>query len=397
MDRKQLYERAKKALLADASVCEANRALFAEFFAFEEYKLKRQNGLAELDTACYKTLYYYTLRFRNVNAWFENKPWKDLTREDIKQVYDAVEDGRIRTRAGLPFQDAQSYYNKVLKSKPFRLAGKDGLAKEVIEYSTSRPRIVRYLTEESFRSLVSVVVNPQYLLLIWLAWDIGENIDTLLQLTKADFIPQANRYSGEREYLVNLPAAKLKRSRQTRSEITLYPETARYADMILARRERSELVFPLGYRAASKALQRANRRSGATTMPNNEPVRWKDFRSGMACHLLRNGWSRDEVNARLGHTPHSSALDAYINFLALDRSGPKQRLAAAATDQLQGELSSLRETAKLAGERLRRSEEERASLAETLASTRELLNDLKDEMVRRRQPASVSPPSDGLP
>jgi hypothetical protein len=62
-------------------------------------------------------------------------------------------------------------------------------------------------------------------------------------------------------------------------------------------------------------------------MPYSERPRWKDLRSGMACHLLRAGWTRDEVNSRLGHTPGSRALDAYINFLALDRDRPKQRLA----------------------------------------------------------------------
>jgi hypothetical protein len=55
-------------------------------------------------------------------------------------------------------------------------------------------------------------------------------------------------------------------------------------------------------------------------------VRWKDLRSGMACHLLRNGWTSDEVNARLGHAPNSAALNCYINFMALSRDDPKHRM-----------------------------------------------------------------------
>ena len=329
MTWKTQYEKAKPKLLSDSTICAANRALFSEFFAFEEYKLKRSNGLPDLDEGCCITLYGYIMRLRNVNTWFENKPWVDLTREDIKRVYDALEDGAIRTRRGVPFQDRHSYYNKIFKSKPFRLAGKDDLVREVIEFSTRPKQPVRYITEEVFRSLVEVVGQPKHLLLLWLAWDIGENISTLLQLTKREFILQVNRDTGEREYLVQLPAAKLKRSRQARSEVTLYPETVRAIDRVLTDIGSDERVFAFGYRQALKLFRSVVRRSGARTMPLQETVRWKDLRSGMACHLLKNGWSRDEVNARLGHTPSSDTLDAYINFLSLDRNGPKRRLAEA--------------------------------------------------------------------
>jgi len=57
---------------------------------------------------------------------------------------------------------------------------------------------------------------------------------------------------------------------------------------------------------------------------NGDRLSWKDLRSGMACHLLRSGWSRDEVNARLGHTAYSAALNAYINYLGLDRGHAKR-------------------------------------------------------------------------
>jgi len=338
MTWKTQYERAKPKFLSDSTICAANRALFADFFAFEEYKLKRSNGLPELDEGCCITLCGYIQRLRNVNTWFDNKPWIDLTREDIKRVYDALEDGSICTRRGAPFRDRQSYYNKILKSKPFRLAGKDGLVREVIEFSTSSKQAVRYITEEAFRSLVDATAKPTHRLLLWLAWDIGENISTLLKLSKRDFMLQLNRDSGDREYLVQFAAAKLKRSRQARSEVTLYPETVRHIDRVLPGIGPDARVFAFDYGQARKLLRSLVRRSGATTMPLQEPVRWKDLRSGMACHLLKGGWTRDEVNARLGHTPSSDTLDAYINFLALDRNGPKRRLLAAAAQSMpQGE------------------------------------------------------------
>ncbi len=300
-DLRGYYERTKQAFLSDPDICPENRELFTEFFAFEEHKLKRVNGLPDIDNGCCKTLLGYITRMSNVNLWFQNKPWRDLTKEDIQRVYDDLEEGRIKRRDGQPFQDRSSYYNKIFKSKPFRLAGKDGLAKDVIEFSTNSPKIVRYVTEESFRRLVSVVRNPVHQLLLWLAWDIGENIQTLLALTREDFISQVNRHSGEREYIVNLPASKLKRSRLSRSEVTLYPETARWLDLVLPSAPLNDgYLFNSGYRAAAKMLAKAVATSGATSMPHGDPLRWKDLRSGMACHLLRAGWTRDEVNARLG-------------------------------------------------------------------------------------------------
>ncbi len=326
MEWQHRFEQAKTRLLSDEAICPDNRALFAQFFEFEEYKLKRQNGLSALDEPCYKTLYGYIMRFQNVNRWFENKPWTQITKTDVKRVYDGLEDGTIRTKAGLPFQDRMSYYHKVFRSKPFRLAGKVDLAKEVIEFSIAQRREVRYATLEVFQKLVSVISNPRHLFLLWLAWDVGENIGTLLKLTKNDFLPQIDHANGGCEYLVRLPRSKLKRSRQERTEPLLFPETNRFAEIVLGPLQSHELIFPVGYASATKVLRRAVRRSRATTMPHGAPVRWKDLRSGMACHLLKWGWSRDEVNARLGHTPRSAALDAYINYLALDRQQSKERL-----------------------------------------------------------------------
>ena len=109
------YVRAKETLLSDASICKPNREVFGEFFGFEEYKLKRKNGLARLDDACYRTLYTYVIRLRNVNSWFANKPWKQLTANDIRRVYDGLEDGTIKNQRGTPVKDRASYYNKIFK------------------------------------------------------------------------------------------------------------------------------------------------------------------------------------------------------------------------------------------------------------------------------------------
>ena len=380
MGFKERYEKAKKALLSDVAICEENRALLSEFFEFEEYKLKRQNGLPRLDEACYKTLGGYIGKFRNVNTWFANKPWKELTKADIRQVYDALEDGKIRNQSGKPFVDRRSYYNKILKSKPFRLAGKAEIARDVIEYTSEPERDVRFVTEETFRGLVSVVSNPVHLLLFWLAWDIGENINALLSLTKRDFIRQKNPDTGEDEYLVNLPREKIKRSRRTRSEPTLYPETVKYADVVLADLKDEDQIFLFGHRQALKVFKAAAKKAGAECMPAKTQPSWKDLRSGMACHLLKSGWSRDEVNARLGHKPSSKELDAYVNYLAIDRHKPKNRLRLHSLQRIQDQLEEAKQQRQLFAARFKRQAEENEVLRTELARTQEAIREIKERV-----------------
>ena len=140
-----------------------------------EGAIKRMNHLSALDDGTYKTLVFYASRFRTVNRWFSNRPWSDLTKEDIKKIYDDVEDGVIRTLSGKYFEGRETYYNKILCGKPFQLAGKQEVAKSVLEFRQCQAAEVRFITEESFRQIVSTVIKPKHKLLLWLAFDIGEN------------------------------------------------------------------------------------------------------------------------------------------------------------------------------------------------------------------------------
>jgi len=382
---KEQYERTKSKLIGDSTICDENLALFREFFEYQEYKLKRINNLSSLDEACYKTLSGYVTRLRNVNTWFGNKPWKELTKADIKRVYDDLEDGRIKKRDGTRFEDRASYYNKIFKSKPFKIAGKSELAREVMEFSTiPSDKEVRFVTEESFRKMVSVLSKPKHLFLFWLAWDVGENIGALLQLTKRDFVRQMNPYTEEVEYLVNLPRDKIKRSRQSRSEPTLYPETVRFADMVLERLGDGDRPFGFGHRYALKLIKTSAEKTGAKCMPYNDSISWKDLRSGMACHLLKLGFTRDEINARLGHKPSSKVLDKYINYLAIDRHKPKSKLQMTSLEELQRDLKESRQREKLAGERLRRLEEQNSLLGFKMESLKSDIRSVRDELRRSR-------------
>ncbi len=200
MGFEERYEKNKTLLLNDKSICKENRDLFKEFFVWEEEKLKRINDLPKIDNSSYKTLYSYINRFRNVNSWFKNKPWKELTLTEIREVYKDLEDGEIKNKNGKRFEDRRSYYNKVFKSKPFKLAGKHEEVNQALEFFTDRrKKEVRFVNEESFKKMVSVLSKPGHFALFWLAWDIGENINSLLKLTKSNFKKQVNRDTKEME------------------------------------------------------------------------------------------------------------------------------------------------------------------------------------------------------
>ena len=357
------YNKAKDKLLKDTSLNSNNRKLFCEFFEEQEHKLKRINGLRQNDESNYKTLYGYIRMLKIVNKWFKNKDWKKLTEKDIKQVYDDLEDGKILNRFGKPYESLDdSYYSKVLKSRPFELAGKLQIAREVIRYTNHKESNVRFITEGDFRKTVNNVYTPSNKLLLWLAWDIGENINSLLMLRKNDFCIQKNPNTKEPEYRVNLRKEILKRTRKPRSEITNYNETVELLDQRLADLNEEDLLFNFDYRNAKKIIDRAVGRSKVKCVPGGQKPSWKDIRSSMTCDLLKKGWSTDEVNARLGHRPSSDEIDKYINFLAIDRHRPKKKVQQYELEKINTELEESKDREKMLTRRMEKLQEDNEDL-----------------------------------
>ena len=110
----------------------------------------------------------------------------------------------------------------------------------------------------------------------------------------------------------------------------------------------------------------------------------------MACHLLRSGWTRDEVNARLGHKPSSQVLDAYINFLALDRHKPKEKLRVARLADIEKSMEESRQREKVMSMRLRTQAEENQTLKVALQGINEEMNGLK-EILRQMKNFGMHP------
>jgi len=358
MALKEQYLRAKTKLLNDEAICRRNRDLFAEFLSYEEYKLKRMNNRPSLDDGSYKTLLSYTTRLRVVNGWFQNKCWRDLEKNDIRQVYDALEDGEIKSRFGQPLKDKRTYYKLILRGKPFELAGKKQLVVDVMQFLPSKDTgEVRFIREEGFRRLIEVTSKIQHRTFLWLCWDIGENATSILKLRKRDCRRQISEGGKDAEYLIHLRKEILKRSRRSRTEITNYPETVTYLDLHLKSLGEDDPLFDFGVGWGKKVLRRAVERTGIRSFPGGERITLKDLRSSMACDLLSKGWSRDEVNSRLGHAPSSSEIDRYINYLAIDRHRPKGKLQQHELGRLTQRLAAVEEREKRTLSRLHKLKE----------------------------------------
>lgn len=378
---KERYFKKRKELLND-NINPNNVKIIKDFLKFQEYKLKRNQGLSEVDERSYKTLYYYLTRLKNLNNWFDNKDWSKLTKKDITLVIDNLEDGIIKTKKNTRFADRSLYY-QMMRGKLFKLVKKDSIARDILDEFSIKGRKdenqVRFITEDDFRNIVECVPKPIQKCLLWLAWDIGENINSLLELEKKDFKRQTNPDTNESEYLVILSKEKLKRSRTPRSELTNYPETTKYLDLILnnlkptaktisnkyiknkklSDSHSDDKLFKFKLGAARKFLKSAINKLDISCV-EGQSITWKDFRSSMACHLLKNGWTTDEVNARLGHKPSSRMIDKYINYLALDRKIPKKKVYEGNLKRVELELEKSKEINKLQGlriENLRKSEE----------------------------------------
>ena len=373
------FQRRLNELLENKKIYQENRDFFRLFFEKEEYKLRRMNGLSKHDSGTYKTLFGYLTGLVNVNTWFNNKPLKDMTKEEFKKFYDDFEDGKIISeKTGKPYSYStrKTYYLRIFRSHCFELIGKRQMVNEVMAFH-GRKQIdnndVRYITEEDFRRLENFISNPVHKLLLWLCWDYGENIMAMLNLKKNDFALQHNDLSKDPEYKLILRKEILKRSRTARTSVNNYKETVELLDSILPELNNEDKIFNFSYGNAKQIIERAGRLSKVKCV-RGQDILWKDLRSSMACDLLKKGWSTDEVNARLGHKPSSTEIDKYENILALNSVIPKRKVYEHNLGELKGQIQKQDEIMKLTNLKLEE--------VENKASENEKFNQYMIEKIR---------------
>lgn len=403
MTFEQRYNEAKEQLLSNKDINHKNRELFKKFFEWEEEKLKRTNDIQKIDEPSYKTLYGYISKLQNVNNWFKNKAWEDLSTEEIKKVYNDLEDGEIKNYRGEPFKDRRSYYNKIFKAKPFQLAGLRDKVEESLEFFTDKKKpIVCFINKESFLRAESFLTKPQHKVLFWLAWDVGENISSLLELRKKDLKRQINE-NKEPEYLVYLRKDTLKRSRETRSEPTIFPETTRYIDALLEYGKEIEyrdpitgqfkrkvvpfkdddFLFSFKYRQALQIFDSVVKRSAIKCEPTGDKPQWKDLRSGMACNLFTLGWHVEDINLRLGHSPQSNWLKAYINYLAINRKRAVKQHYQSNLTEIKEQFEEVKQREKAKDRQIEEQSEKLNKMLKDMDMMRKLMGEVIPEIERK--------------
>lgn len=387
-NHKRIYLKNKPKLLNDKTINADNRKWFKEFFEFEEKKLKRSNGLAELDEPTYKTLNGYINRFRNVNKWFKNKSLKGMPKKkfekELERVYEDLEEGRILNNNNKPFGDAESYYRKIFKSVPFELINRKEVAFKVIKYSKNNEKEVRFFEVEDFsKEVVDNAIEIRDKCLLQVLWDFGENVGAMLQTRKGVHWKRKETKEGVEYHLV-LTKDILKRSRTPRTEINNYDKTVELLDKTLENLKDGELVFPIGLRRAEQLFDRIVKKINLKNVDGSKPT-LKDIRSSMACDLLDKGWTTDEIKSRLGHKPSSKVLDCYLNYKALKKRKPKQKILNLNIQKLEEKIKELKENQRLKDKRIARLEkfyDDFSKLAERITDTQARTRKVQEELER---------------
>lgn len=372
---KERYFKRKNLLLNNQDINSKNRLLFEEFLSKEEYILKRKEGLAEVDERSYKTLYFYIGRLERLNTWFNNVDFNLLEHKDIKKLIDDLEDGVIKTIKGDRISDRSLYYY-MLKGKLFKIIKKHHIAEEILDEFNIKGRKdkneVRFISEEDFKKIVDCCLNPTQKCLLWLCFDIGENIDFFLKSTKENYKKRFNEDTKEFEYVVNLQKDLLKRSRTARHEITNYQETVKWLDIVLKNLSPSkkhfankycqkrlqeihsdDKLFKFGIDVGRRFLKTAAKKANVKNNLGQE-VTWKDLRSSMACILVDKGLSSDEVNIRLGHKLSSRMIDKYYNEKSKNKTVTKKKVNDINLKELEEELRKQKEINQLQSNRFER-------------------------------------------
>lgn len=353
MTKQEQYIRNKPKLLNDKSICKSNRDLFKVYLDRKELRLAKKKNLPKLTETQYKTLCQNISSLKNINLWFNNKPLKKITKEDLENVCEGLREEKLKGINGHIVKTRQDYYDKFFKSLLFEMAGKKDIAKEVLEdYGSPEQEEVRFFDEKTHEAIKSATKMFTHRLLCQLSWDIGENIFTMLQLQKHNFLRQINPKTNEVEYIINLPKEKIKSSRTARSEITNFEETAKLLDIHLNTLKDDDYLFNFGHRQALKFLKEAVNKVNAKCIPKGQPVTWKDYRSSMACYLLDLDWTTDEIKARLGHKPSSRVLDKYVSYKAIKRHTAKDKADIGKLSQLKEEIKNINEQNRLKDRRI---------------------------------------------
>lgn len=334
---KNRFEKFKKAKILVAGVGDNkkeiklnlnNRDLVVKWIEKRKTELENINGYdKEVQPRYYKTLYKELSTYMpNILLWFNDTDFQDITKEDIASVYKGLEEGTLETIKGkknLSYKTRKDFYGRVFKGGFFNFIGKDNLAKEVIKRRFTEASEVKFFDLDTLRVIADNAATGSQRLAYWVLFDTGIEVMALCQLKKNNFEWIQDKDEGY--YILHVPKEISKKLRKQRDIYIHFNETNQLLKTQMEPLKDDERLFNFKPPALYHALKLVVDKFNLKTKPESKSITIKDFRSSMATYFLQQNWTSDEVKARLGHSPSSTEIDRYVNYLGINQRKQREK------------------------------------------------------------------------
>jgi integrase len=305
-----------------------NKKLALAWMEFKEQELSDIYGTsADARIRNAKTLYkQFTTYLSNVLYWFNHLDLKQLTENDLLTVYRNLEKKKLLSVQGKELSDItlKDIYMRVFKNGFFKFIHKDDIAHAIIKRKVASTQEVRFFELDTLKQITNAAELKSHRLAYWLLFDVGLEVSALVQLRKSNFELKKSK-NDEEYYIVHVPKEISKKGRRVRNNFVSFTETNQLLKNYLEKLRDSDLLFNFEPHGIYRALMRLNEKYDFRVKPTGDQVSIKDFRSSCATHLLKQGWTTDEVKARLGHAPSSDEIDKYVNYLGLHQERRREQ------------------------------------------------------------------------
>lgn len=359
---------------------EENVKLAIEYLEHREDYLKKVNGTGDTARKRYfKTLGKEITYLQNVLYWFNKWNLKDLTKDNIEEVFNKIEEDKLRSIKGNSLKDntKKDYYSKVLKNGFFNFIKKDDLAKEVIIRKFTTNEEVRFFEFETLIRLTKAQRYKDHELLLWLMFDTGVEINAILQLRKNDFSLEKTENNDD-YYTLHVREEIGKKRRSVRNIFIYHNRTNELLNEILKGIGDTENLFKFKWRNAYNIINETSKTLNLKLKTHNQYITPKDFRSSCATYFLKEGWTTDEIKARLGHKPSSSVIDRYVSYLSLDQQKLKKKKEEVDIKNYKEKYSQIAERNRQLEETIKSMNKDLENIKKFISENNEIKNAVKE-------------------
>jgi site-specific recombinase XerD len=308
------YEKAKIDLEKDMSI--VNRKLISKLLANKEEELSAVSGHENNIRYC-KTLLKYINMFKQVDKWF-NKDFHDITENDLKELWEKLEKGLICSRNGKPYSanTKRDYYVKIFKSDFFEQIGKKQIAEAIFKRKMKKRVPIRYFYIEDLKKMLRYITKDERKLLLWLLFDTGMRIGTLLNMKHGDFEKKHDDMTNMDYYIYHIRSDYTK-SQSDLTDMIISDEANSLLDELLDKSFPEKYLFDISHSGALNTIKRASLKANVKVKPIDETPNIHDFRRSMCLWLGEKGYQADYVKRRLNHKPSSTMVDQYFEYAGI--------------------------------------------------------------------------------